>query len=290
MRCYGEALRVNRLIPMLLAAALWWHTDASAGAWTQAKGSGFYKLGSQMTRGTEFSEMSGHSMIIPTLADYTVSLYGEYGLRDDLTVIGYLPFLKRITLNKQVGRPSRFVYFEGDDVTGTGDAQLGVRYRLAQAGATVVSATLTLGLPIGDDTQRNGLLTGDGEANQILALQVGHSLYPVPAYANTDLGYNNRVSGFSDELLYAVEVGYTMGKVTAILRVRGIESRENGDEGVGGGMGGLYANNQSFLTYGPELIYDVSQRMGIAISAANTAREKNALSEPVFAFGVFVKR
>ena len=81
-----------------------------------------------------------------------------------------------------------------------------------------------------------------------------------------------------------------MGKVTAILRVRGIESRENGDEGVGGGMGGLYANNQSFLTYGPELIYDVSQRMGIAISAANTAREKNALSEPVFAFGVFVKR
>ena len=275
---------------MLLATLLWWNADTSAGAWTQAKGSGFYKLGSQMTRGTEFREMSGHSMIIPTLADYTFSLYGEYGLRDGLTLVGYLPFFKRITLNKQVGRPSGFVYFEGDDVTGLGDAQLGVRYRIAQAKATVVSAGLTLGVPIGDDAQPNGLLTGDGEANQVLAIQVGHSLYPMPAYINVDFGYNNRVDGFSDEILYAAEAGYTVGSLTGILRVRGMESRENGDDGVGGGMGGLYANNQSFLTYGPELIYDFSQRVGIALGAANTAREKNALSEPVFSFGIFVKR
>ena len=279
----------RRTLGLVLIVAAWWSTDAEAGAWTQTKGTGFYKLGSQMTRGTEFRDMRGLGMTIPTLAEYTVSLYGEYGLRDDLTAVGYLPFFKRITLNKQVGRPSGFVYFAGDDVTGIGDAQLGLRYRVAQKGATVISASLTLGLPIGDDTQTNGLLTGDGEANQILALQVGHSFYPVPVYVSLDLGYNNRVDGFSDELLYAVEAGYTIGKWTAILRLRRTESRENGEDGVSGGMGGLYANNQSFLSYGPELIYALNERLGMSLGAAGASRVQNALSEPVFSFAVFLK-
>ena len=228
-------------------------------------------------------------MSIPTLADYTISLYSEYGLRDDLTVVGYLPF-KRITLNKQVGEPSGFVYFQGDDVTGLGDAQIGLRYRIAQSGPTVISGALTLGLPLGEETQANGLLTGDGETNQILALQLGHSLYPAPAYVNVDLGYNNRINGFSDELLYAIEAGYTHGKWMAVARVRGTESRENGDDLVSGGMGGLYANNQSFLTYGPELIYSMDDQLGLAASVVNTTRVKNALSAPVFSFGLFFKK
>ena len=179
--------------------------------------------------------MNGNKTSIPTLGDYTFSLYGEYGLRDDLTLVAYLPFYKRITLNKQVGRPSGFVYFAGDDVNGIADAQLGLRYRLAHLGATVISAALTLGVPLGDDSQPNGLLTGDGEANQLLALQIGHSLYPAPAYFNVDIGFNNRVKGYSDEVLYSVEVGYTFkGKLTAILRLRGLESLENGDDGVSG--------------------------------------------------------
>ena len=233
--------------------------------------------------------MTGLGMTIPTLADYTISLYGEYGLRDNLTVVGYLPFFKRITLNKQVGRPSGFVYFAGDDATGIGDGLLGVRYRLAQRGATVVSVGFTLGLPIGDDAQPNGLLTGDGEANQVLTVQAGHSLYPIPAYANLELGYNNRIDGFSDELLYAVEAGYTLGRWTGTFRVRGTESRENGDDGVSGGMGGLYANNQSFMSYGPELIFALGDRIGLSLGAAGASRVQNALSEPVYSFGVFLK-
>lgn len=265
--------------------------DVEAGAWTQAKGSGFYKLGSQLARGQKIRDMGGSEMSIPTLADYTFSLYGEYGLRDNLTLIGYLPFFKRITLNKQVGRPSGFVYFAGDDVSGIADAQLGLRYRLANLGATVVSAALVLGVPLGDDTQPNGLLTGDGETNQILTLQVGHSLYPKPAYFNVDIGFNNRVKGYSDEYLYACEIGYTFKeKLTAILRLRGLESLENGDDGVHGGMGGLYANNQSYMTYGPELIYNLDDRTGISLSAAGTARVQNALVAPVFSLGFFLKR
>ncbi|NKB65882.1 MAG: hypothetical protein GKR89_02360 [Candidatus Latescibacteria bacterium] len=276
---------------VLLAALGLVVEEVAAGAWTQAAGSGYFKLGTQWVRGKGFREENGRKVTIPTLADYTTSLYGEYGLRDNLTLVGYMPFFKRITLNKQVGRPSGFVYFEGDDISGLGDAQLGLRYRLAQLAATTLSAELAVGLPLGDDTQPNGLLTGDGEANQQLTLKLGRSFYPAPSYINVDLGFNNRIKGYSDEYLYAVEVGYTFrGRLTAILHLRGTESLSNGDDGVSGGMGGLYANNQSYLTFGPELIVALGEDAGLSLSAAHTARAENALEAPVLAVGFFLKR
>ena len=65
--------------------------DAAAGAWTQPKGSGFFKIDTQLVRGKNFREVNGSKITIPTLADYTASLYGEYGLRADLTAIGISP-------------------------------------------------------------------------------------------------------------------------------------------------------------------------------------------------------
>ena len=65
----------------------------------------------------------------PSKATYTVSLYAEYGLRDDLTLIAYAPFFQRITLNKQVSRESEFVYFGGDDAQGIAE----IRHQHADA-------------------------------------------------------------------------------------------------------------------------------------------------------------
>ena len=59
----------------------------------------------------------------PSKATYTVSLYAKYGLRDDLALIAYAPFFQRITLNKQVGRESEFVYFGGDDARGIAEVR-----------------------------------------------------------------------------------------------------------------------------------------------------------------------
>ena len=285
---------MRRLPVLLVSAALSWGAvahHAEAGAWTQPKGEGFYKLGSQMVRSDDFRDIEGTEALIPTLADYTVSLYTEYGVRDDLTVVAYLPIFKRITLNRQVGRVSRFAYFEGDSKTGIADAAIGLRYRLWQGGGTVLSAGLTIGVPLGDDQQANGLLTGDGEINQALTVQLGRSLYPVPAYTNVEVGFNNRVEGYSDEFLYAAELGYTFRKIfTALLRIRGIESFENGDDSVSGGMGGLFANNQRYTTYGPELIYAPNERYGVSLSALSAVRLRNVLSAPTFSVGVFVRR
>ena len=95
--------------------------------------------------------------------------------------------------------------------------------------------------------------------------------------------FGERVKGYSDEFLFAFEVGYTFkGKLTAILRLRGLESLENGDDGVSGGMGGLYANNRSYTTYGPELIYSIDERAGISLAGGHSIDAP----EPIFGLAV----
>jgi hypothetical protein len=250
-------------------------------AWTQPQGTAFLKFDNRMSRGDDFHEIDSNSVQIPTLTDYTASLYAEYGLRDRLTVLGYVPF-KRITLNRQVGRPSGFVYFVGDSVTGLGDAQIGLRYQLLSLGATRAS----LEAPLGDDTQSNGLLTGDGEVNQSVHLLLGHSLYPVPAYAGISVGFNNRVDGYSDELHFAAEVGYSIGSRWQVgLQVRALESLKNGDDSVTGGMGGLFANDQTQWAYGPHVSCSIAG-YSLGLGLEGSARSHNAVSAPAISLSI----
>lgn len=275
----------HRILLLLVVASQFTATAALPGGWTQPQGVAFLKADSRMLRGDDFHELNGNGVQIPTLTDYTASLYGEYGLRDNVTFLGYVPF-KRITLNRQVGRPSGFVYFDGDSETGLGDAQIGLRYRLLQRGASVASLEVQLGLPLGNETQGNGLLTGDGEINQSVHVQLGHLFYPRRGYAGISLGFNNRVDGYSDEWHYAAEIGWSVGaRWQLMLQVRGLESLENGDSAVTGGMGGLFANDQTLWAYGPT----VSCRLGdywLSLGVEHSARARNAIAAPAISLAV----
>ncbi len=262
-----------------------------AGGWTQKKGQGFYKIGFRSVRANEFYEPNGNKISIPTLGDYTLSFYGEHGLTNRITLVAYVPFFKRITLNRQIGKESGFSYFEGDSNSGIADADVGLRIGLGRKGATALSLGLMFGLPVGDDQQTNGLLTSDGEFNQSVSLQIGHSFYPTSVYFTTEAGYNNRLKGYSDEFRYGFEIGYTFKqKLTFILRATGVQSLKNGNDSVLGGMGGLFANNQSYLAYGPELVYAMNDKLGISLGVDSAILAENTLSAPAFSFGLFVKR
>ena len=263
--------------------------DATAGPWPQKKRAGFYKLGFGFVRANSYYEPNGRRIDIPTLSDYTVSLYGEYGLTDRLTAIAYLPVMQRLTLNRQIGRETGVVFFEGDENTSVADADVGFRFGLLQMGNTVVSAALNFGLPIGDHTQQSGLWTGDGEFNQRVSIGAGHSFYPMPAYMAIQAGINNRTQGFSDEFLYDLEAGYTFdGRVSLIGKLRGLEPLRNGSEAIRGGTGGLYANNQRYLVYMLEVAYNVNSSLGFSISVEGATRGQNILSAPAYRTGVFL--
>ena len=262
--------------------------SVQADGWPQRRGHGYYKLGFYTLRATHYSEPGGNRIAIPTVGDYTFSFYGEYGLTDRLTAIAYVPF-QRITLNRQVGRETGFVFTEGDEITGLADPILGLRFGLLQFGGTVLSASLKLGLPLGTSDQTNGLNTGDGELNQQLSLEAGHSFYPIPAYAVVKAGFNQRSSGFSDEVDYGVEAGYTVANAWTIIgRVQGLESLKNGD--ATGGQLGFAGNDQRYLLYGAELAYTHNDTYGFSVGVQNATRAHNVLSAPTFSIGIFLKR
>jgi hypothetical protein len=282
-----NTLRIFLLIGLigLLAA------EASAGPWPQRRGHGYYKIGFGYVRANRYYEPNGNRIAIPTLSDYTFSLYAEHGFTDRITGVAYLPFLQRLTLNRQVGRETGAVFFEGAEATRVADADVGVRVGLLQFGNTAASASLMAGLPIGDNGHPNGLYTGDGEFNQHLALGIGHSFYPAPAWAAVTAGFNNRTSGFSDEFRYEAEAGYTVAeRLSIIAKLRGLEPLRNGDDDAESGAGGLYGNNLRYLVYALEAALAVGDAWGVSVSVQGATRGQNILSAPGFSAGVFLRR
>jgi len=280
-----RTLYTSSLVLLMLLLA----QPAFADGWPQRRGHGYYKIGFRMLRASHYYEPNGNRIGIATLGDYTVSFYGEYGITDRITALAYLPFFERITVNEQIGRNSGFVFTEGDAVNGLADPILGARIGLAQFGATVVSASLRLGLPLGNSTQPNGLVTGDGELNQLVSLEVGHSFYPKPAYATASVGFNQRTKGFSDEIAYSLEAGYTVAeRFTITARMRGIEPLRNGDPNVGGRRG-LNGNDIRYLAYSAELTYTHRGAYGVSLGFEGATRAQNVLSGTAFSVGLFVK-
>ncbi len=261
-----------------------------AGAWPQPKGSGYYKLGFRVISAREFYEPDGTRIDIPRFAEYTTSLYGERGLTDAITFIASVPFFKRITLNRQVHRDGT-VAFAGDAKNGFSDVEVGARWRFWRNSHSVFSLEAIFGLPIGDSSQENGLLTGDGEFNQALKLQYGYSGYPRPFYFTADVGYNNRTEGYSDEFSYSAEVGYTLTPSWLLaFKIRGLEWLEANSDAMLGGMGGLYANRQRYLAFGPEISCSITRNLGVTLAVEGATRGQNVLSAPAFSLGFYWKQ
>ncbi len=57
-----------------------------------------------------------------------------------------------------------------------------------------------------------------------------------------------------------------------------------------GGMGGLYANDQGYLSYGTELLWALRPSCGLSLSLTGATRPRNSLSAPALALGIFTKR
>ena len=222
------------LVVILITGFMYQTCSAYAGGWTQPQGKGYFKLNEQVVRGESYFLPSSDKVTIPDQSRLTTSLYGEFGLVDRLTFVGYIPFYQRISVDVAGTEPN----------TGTADWELGVRLGLLTNRATVVSLQVMAGLPLGDTEQEVGLFTGDGEFNQLFSLQVGHSLYPAPGYLKAEIGYNNRESDFSDELRYAAEAGYMMGeRIGVSVRLRGVKALSTDDE--------LTLNDLQYLSFGP---------------------------------------
>lgn len=273
---------MNRLafLVLMTVGIICHSTIAQAGGWTQPKGKGYFKLSQQIVRAESLNHSSGTKIEIPRVSGNTTSLYGEFGLIDRVTLVGYMPFYTSYSIDA-----------EGfDSTSGVGDWDVGVRIGILTGGPTVVSLQALAGLPLGDSGQGVILWTGDGEFNQHFSLQVGHSLYPVPAYLKGEIGYNNRKSSdvpadnYANELRYSLQAGYTIAERVGIaLSLRGVQALDRADDEFHG------RNDIEYLSYGPQVDLYVTPNAGVTASMTRFTRARNMLDAPTWEFGVFVK-
>ena len=263
----------------------------AGGGWNKKKGQGFFKLSQYWIVADQYFNPEGNIIRVnPGTAFYSTALFAEYGLTNRITTELYFPFFTRSVLNnlQTIGMDQEFI--EGDQVSGIGDTNISFKYGIFQKGPTVVSAKVTFGLPFGEPAGGGGgtLQTGDGEFNQMLSVDIGHSFYPAPFYANVSLGINNRTKGFSEEFRYSVEAGLTLKKFVLIGRLIGIESLMNGDPSESQAQG-VFANNLEFLSFMPEVVYKVKENYGFSAAVGTAFSGRQVLANPSFEVGFFLE-
>ena len=252
------------------------------GAWTQKKGKGYYKVDFRYLGGNKWYNSDGIKIPIPDFKDVTVGVFGSYGITEDLTGIVGASLFKSISLDSTSS-------FAGSDpdVKGFGDVNLGLKCGLAHLGCTVLSAKLILGLPTGKSTPDGGLWTGNSDFSQTIGTEIGHSFYPALVYLSGGISYTNRSKGFSDEFRYALEGGYKFFKnLSLIVRIHSLISVKNGNENVKGGFG-IFSNNQQYFAYNAELVYNVTDIIGLKAYYESGGAGKNITSAPVLNAGIF---
>ena len=268
---------------VLLFVVLLWSASAYAGAWTQARGKGFLKIGYNHLQSEAKSLRSFGGIISDQFTDQGITLYGEYGVADRLTVILNLPFWRRVEAGIVEPEAGSF------DRAGFSDVNMGVKWRLWQGAAWVFSASIFSEIPSGAHDVSQGLLLGDGEAGQKCLLSAGYSGYPLPIYASIDAGYGLHHQGYSDDFLLNGEIGWSIGPWLLKGAFRGKFPLGNGDGNLKGGLWELFADQQRYLVFGPEVILNIQDGYGLTVGAETAALTKNAPSGLVLTAGCFFK-
>ena len=269
-------------------------TAEAGGGWSQPQGKGFLKISEWWVVSDMHYTDAGLKDPNVTSGIYTSSIYAEYGFSDRLTGVLYLPFFSRAYQNNIVSGTTGDIITPGESIGGIGDTDLSIKYGLTKPGSGLaIAATLTLGLPLGNNaggTQGN-LQTGDGEFNQLIQIDAGtgFQLGNTPLYSNIYLGYNNRSQGFSDEIRYGWELGGRLlnQKLLATIRITGIESTRNGETAATINSTSIFSNNAEFTSFGLELGYNIGEKWGISASYSGAFRGALIYASPSYSVGVY---
>ncbi|MBE0644598.1 MAG: hypothetical protein IH600_11010 [Bacteroidetes bacterium] len=252
-----------------------------AGSWPLERKATYLSLGYRGFNGQQYYGGQGEKLGLQRLEEQTLTLYSEYGYSKNISGIVSVPAFRK--LFAQVSPDSPLL-----SVQSPGDVELGMRYAIWPGANNVVTFTALFGIPLGEATQTDGLWAGDNEYNQLIKLGYGHSFDGYPLYIHVESGYNFRSGGFSDEIHFGVEVGFRpWDPLELLLRLRTVSSQGNGDPDFHGGSFGFSSNNQSYLMFGPELAFWLSDGMGLNLGVYSISQARNMPAMMAVTTGVF---
>jgi hypothetical protein len=208
------------LTPWLLASALLAAAGAHAGAWTKPAGGGYAKLGSATFVSDHGYDERGER--VPAdgflLRAQTLYGYGELGLTDDLTLVGFVPYVMA------TNQHATGVNFH---TLSAGDAMVGLQLALFSYENIVTSTRVEVKVPLyrgapsirGRQTSRvPGYprtsayfpAVGDGQVDVTGFVAAGASLPWVNGFLTGELGYRVRTGDITDAVLGNGTLGFTV--------------------------------------------------------------------------------
>ena len=251
------------------------------------------------------------------LSDESMSAYLEYGLWENLTLVATLPYKRLVYKNTEVKvfksdvLDTTITRILPDEInSGLADLELRLRWRLLRNPA-VVSLALGGKFPLGYDIDQDSIGSldsgvlglgpspladgtgadsriplGTGERDVDIRLLLGKSLYPLPGYVTSTVGYRKRGGAFSDEFFYGFEAGVTYNRLLVKGVVEGM--RTMGDCGAMG-QGGL-VGDQDILKLAPGLIWSLSNHLELGVDLFHIAAGCNTAAGTTYAVGLAFKR
>lgn len=247
MRAPREGMRSFRLTLRWSTAAvcllLWVPSDLPAGAWTLPKGKVWAKAAYFQQRTDEWylasPEFDGKLFAAGTRRPYrfngeydskVVFLEAFYGVTDRLDLGVQLPFYDQVFDDD--------TRLEPPSDSGFSDIRLFAKLNALQK-PVLVTFKGGVKMPTGDFVNVDGLIpVGEGQWDLDVVVQVARSFWPLPVYANVDIGYRVRLRNDQilrdpgDEWLFNGEVGLNLTRrlllATKVELLRGAAATDFG--------------------------------------------------------------
>jgi hypothetical protein len=286
-------------------------TQAWAGAWVQGKKAYYLKFSpSYFSTATEFNYRGKRLDLLEehpaftdaSLRDVSLTTYLEYGLSDRFTLVANLLY-KTLRDTRTVLIGGGILRFEEvRNTRGFADLTLSLRYALLKT-PLVLSLQGGAKVPLGyEKTPANdGAPLGTAEVDGEIYLLSAKSLYPLPLYLTTGLGYRRRRGRLHDEILYSAEVGYSAGRLLVKLGIDAVQNTATPPDiygqtvvsplpGGGGVLPDIVIGDQHVVKLSPSAIYTLKPHLALQVDIFHALNGKNALSGTSGALGLVFSR
>ena len=277
---------------------------ASAGAWTLEKGR-VWSMITYMSQSTDqHYDANGNAVEIPADARYQsqqVYFNVYYGLTDQIDLGLQVPYISNKFVDKDesndVATPPPALETE----SGIGDLRGFAKINLLQQAGLVGTLKLGFKFPVGDYRPvPEALSITGGQWDFDVVAQFGRSFWPVPVYANVDLGYRLRgeytdpAAGEPDvidrsytpgaELVFNAEAGYSpMDKLLVALKYEGVIGAEY-DAISNPGAPERISQSVTYLV--PTVLVGLHPNVNLEASARMTVSGSRYFAGPTYAVGL----
>ena len=256
------------------------------GAFAPPQGELAVSLSPHFMSGNKYYDADGNTVSGRKFTDIGGLLGFQYGITDTYSVSGNLAYRSLSWGEDATTNPVQ----PSANNSKLGDANFNQRLQVFNSSTLLLSTDLSLGIPSGDSTRSDKLLTGDGEWNILPRLSAVYLPGFLPGYVQLDFGYNFRTRDFSDEIHAGIQVGlfFWENKFGTFIELRRQHSLKNRNSVANQGSA-LFANNQSFTSPGLGLFFKVNESSGMVAFYRGALGAENIVAASAFSLTYYYK-